>query len=253
MNLTHTERAERREAFRRMSAAQKAEYIASYYKLPIVLTLLFAYVLCYGAYRHFSRKEVALYVMCANVAVSDGTADVLSEGFLRFRGMDVRKNETYLYHNLYFSDNPSLANHEYAYASRLKLLAAVNAEQADVVLMNREAYRLLSEGGYLLELSSCLSGSNPDLYRRLRPCLVENKVILEDNGIEVALGEADSYRAAEICQTNALDVSRFPAFLDANFTDSVFLGVIRNSPRVAVAMEYIAYLDGTAARDSGGN
>ena len=243
MKLTSEERAERREAFRRMNAAEKADYIFSYYKLPIILAFLFAYVLCYGAYRHFSRKEVALYVACANVAVSEDMADILSEGFVRFRGMNVRKSETYVYHNLYLSENPSLANHEYAYASRLKLLAATNAEQMDVVLMNREAYNLLSENGYLLDLSACLSQENPNLYQRLQRRLVENKVILEDNGVEVALGKAENYRATAIREKNALDISQFPVFVNAGFTDSIFLGVIRNSPRIAADLEYIAYLE----------
>ena len=243
MKLTASERAERREAFRGMNAADKIDYILSYYKLPVILALLLAYILCYGAYRHFSRKEVALYVACANVAVSEDMAEILSEGFVRFRGMNVRKNETYLYQNLYLSDNPALANHEYAYASRLKLLAAVNAEQMDVVLMNREAYRLLSENGYLLELSTCLSQGNHNLYRRLQDCLMENKVILEDNGVEVTLGEAENYHETAIREKNALDISQFPVFLNAGFTDSVFLGVIRNSPRIAAALEYITYLE----------
>ena len=205
MKLTAQERADRREAFRRMSAAQKADYIFSYYKLPIVLTLLFAYILCYGLYRHFSRKEVLLYVACANVVISEDTAEALSEAFVRDSGKDVRKCEVFLYRNLYLSDNPTLANHQYAYASRLKLLAMIDAEQIDVVLMNQEAYDFLAENEYLAT---------------------------------VAHG------------TNAVNVSRFPVFQNADFTDSVFLGVIPNSPRMASALEYIAYLESGRAYDS---
>lgn len=198
MRLTARERADRRKAFRRMGAAQKADYIFSYYKLPIVLTLLFAYILCYGLYRHFSRKEVLLYVACANVVISEDTADALSEAFVRYSGQDVRKYEVSLYRNLYLSENPTLANHQYAYASRLKLLAMIDAEQVDVILMNREAYDFLSEKGYLATIAY---------------------------------------------QTDAVDVSRFPVFQGADFTESVFLGVIPNSPRIATAMKYIAYLE----------
>ena len=193
MKLTAQERADRREAFRRMSAAQKADYIFSYYKLPIVLTLLFAYILCYGLYRHFSRKEVLLYVACANVVISDDTAEALSEAFVRYSEKDVRKCEVSLYRNLYLSEDPTLANHQYAYASRLKLLAMIDAEQIDVVLMNQEACTLLSEKGYLA--------------------------------------------------TDAVDVSSLPVFQNAGFTDSVFLGVIPNSPRMTTARNYLAYLE----------
>ena len=163
-----------------------------------MLGLLFAYVLCYGLYRHFTRKEILLYVACANVVVSEETAEALSEGFVRHSGQDVRKCEVSLYQTMYLSENPTLANHEYAYASRLKLLAAIDAEQLDVVLMNQEAYDFLSEKEYLAEIAY---------------------------------------------QTDAVDVSRFPVFQDAGFTDAVFLGVIPNSPRMSAALEYIAYLE----------
>lgn len=243
MKLTARERADRREAFRHMSAAQKADYIFSYYKLPIVLTLLFAYVLCYGLYRHFTRREVLLYVACANVAVSEDTADALSEAFVRDSGDNVRKCEVSLYQNLYLSENASLANHEYAYASRLKLLAAVGAEQVDVVLMNKEAYNILSESGYLAELPSLVSQSSTSLYEHLAPYFVQNQVILEDNSLELALSETETYQAVTVREKNALDVSQFPVFANAGFADPIFLGVISNSPRIAAAMRYIAYLE----------
>lgn len=238
MKLTASERVERREAFRRMSAADKIDYILSYYKLPIILALLFAYILCYGAYRRFSRKEIPLYVACANVALNEDAAEALSNGFIRASGGDERKETVFLYRNLYLSDNPTLANHEYAYASRLKLLAATDAEQADIILMNREAYDLLSKSGYLLNLSSGLLDGDPNL----REFLTANQVILADNGLDLALGETESYRATTIYEENALEVSQFPFFLNAGFTDSIFLGVIQNSPRLDNVMKYIAYL-----------
>lgn len=237
MKLTASERAERREAFRRMGAAGKIDYILSYYKLPIILSLLFAYALCYGAYRHFSQKESLLYVACANVALNEDMAETLSDGFVRACGGDERKETVFLYRSLYLSDEPTLANHEYAYASRLKLLAATDAEQVDIILMNREAYDLLSQSGYLLNLSGLL-----DRAPNFREFLTANQVILTDNGLDLALGEAEYYRATTIYEENALEVSQFPFFLNAGFTDSIFLGVIPNSPRLDNVMKYIAYL-----------
>ncbi|MBQ9617073.1 MAG: hypothetical protein IJR48_01805 [Oscillibacter sp.] len=236
MRLTAAERAERREAFRRMGAAEKVDYIFSYYKLPIVLALLFAYVLCYGAWRHFSRKEVLLYVACANVALGEDMQEALCDEFVRASGGDTRTQTVYLYRELYLSGDPALVNHEYAYASRLKLLAAIDARQLDLVLMNREAYNLLSEGGYLLELSSRLDSEG------LRGFLTENRVILQDNSLDIALGEAETYQATVVQEANALEVTQFPLFRDAGFTDSVFLGVLPDSPRMSAALDYIAYL-----------
>ena len=238
MKLTASERAERREAFRRMSATDKIDYIVSYYKLPIILTLLFAYALCYGAYRHFSRKEILLYVACVNVALNEDMAAALSNGFVRASDGNVRTETVFLYRNLYLSDNPTLANHEYAYASRLKLMAAIDAGQVDIILMNREAYDLLSERGYLLNLSSALLDEVPNFHG----FLTANKVILEDNALDLSLGKTEYYRATTIYEENALEVSQFPFFLNADFTDAIFLGVIPNSPRLDNVMKYIAYL-----------
>ena len=238
MKLTASERAAWREAFRRMSAADKIGYIFSYYKLPVILTLLLVYVVCYGTYRHFARKEILLYVACANVALNEDTAEMLSNGFVRAFGGDVRTETVFLYRNLYLSDNPALANHEYAYASRLKLLAATDTQQVDLILMNREAYNLLSESGYLLNLSSGPLGKDPNF----REFLTANQVILQDNSLDFALGEAEDYHAESVNEENALEVSRFPLFLNAGFTDPIFLGVIPNSPRIDAAMKYLAYL-----------
>ena len=41
-----------------------------------------------------------------------------------------------MYSALYLSDDPEAENHEYAYASQLKLMGAINAGSLDVVLMN---------------------------------------------------------------------------------------------------------------------
>ena len=245
MKLTPQERSARREAFRRMNAAQKVDYIFSYYKLPIVLTIVFIAVLCQGLYRHFSRKDVVLYLAYVNVSVSDDTAETLSDGFVRFSGLNTKKSEVYTYQSLYLSDDPSLANHEYAYASRLKILAAVNAAKMDVVLMNREAYDLLSGSGYLMELPDVLSQTSPELYQQIQNSLSQNRVILEDNSLELALGEAENYHVEEIYETNALDITRFPVFEGTDFTDSVYLGIFPNSPRMTAAVQYIAYLKNT--------
>ena len=162
--------------------------------------------------------------------------EALCDEFVRASGGDTRTQTVYLYRELYLSGDPALVNHEYAYASRLKLLAAIDARQLDLVLMNREAYNLLSEGGYLLELSSRLDSEG------LRGFLTENRVILQDNSLDIALGEAETYQATAVQEANALEVTQFPLFRDAGFTDSVFLGVLPDSPRMSAALDYIAYL-----------
>ena len=241
MSLSKKEKAARRAAFQRMTPAGKAEYIYTYCKLPILLGLIALYLAGSAAYRQLAKKEVVLYMAHINISVGDELEARLTGGFLSASGTDPKRAEIDLSRGLYLSDHPSLENHEYQYASSLKLMAAINAEQLDVVLMNQEAYDIFSRKGYLLDLSGLLA-SDGALYRRLEPHLAVNTVILEDNSIEYTLNQAEQYRAVTEEAANGLDLSQFPLFQGAGFSEPVYLGVVGNSPRLPAVVQYIAYL-----------
>lgn len=242
MKLSAQERAAWKAAFRQMSLAEKLAYILSYYKLPLVLGLIAVVVLASVVSHTLTRKENLLYVAYVNVSAGDNLNALLSDGFVAYAGADPKKNRVYTYTGLYLSENPAPENHEYSYASRLKVLGAVNAKQLDVVLMNRESYDIFSGSGFLLPLSDFIAENAPALYGELAACLVENDVILEDNAIEYNLNEADSYRAMTEASANALELSGFPALAGAGFSDAVYLGVIANSQRLPACLDYITYL-----------
>ena len=246
MKVSPEERAARRTAFRQLPLSGKLEYIYMYYRLPIALGLIALMILTVAVSKALTKKEVTLYLGYVNVAVGDELREKMSEGFVAASGMDTRKNEVYVYTGLYLCEDPAAANHQYSYASRMKIMAAVNAKQLDVVLMNREAYDIFSRSGYLLELPPALEELLPELYGALEPYLQKNDVILEDNEIEYRLNEADEYRETTRSETNALDISDFPGV--AEFSDTVYFGVIANSPRLPAALGYAAYL----FSDSGG-
>ena len=231
MKLSPEEKAARKAAFRAMSPAQKLDHVFTYYKWPILLALVALLVLGSAAHRALTRKEPALYLAFANVTVGDELEARLLASCPDGNG----SGEVYLYRDLYLSENADMLNHEYAYASRMKLMGAVTAGKLDLVLMNREAYDLLSQSGYLLELSSVLPEA-------ARPYLTENAVVLSDNAIEYQLGEAASHEVTMQTAANGLDVSAFPAFAAAGFSDAVYLGVIGNTPRLPACVRYIAAL-----------
>lgn len=241
MKLSRKERDERKESFRKMSPSQKADHLYTYYKLPIFLALLAFALLCSFVYRQLTKKEVFLYSAHINVSVGDDLDKQLNEGFIAFTGADPRKSEVYLFRGMYLSDDASDENHQYGYASRIKLLASIESKQLDVVLMNREAYDIFSHNGYLLELPDFLSNDAAQ-YQFLEPYLTSNTVILEDNAVEYNLREADKYVAVTEEVPNAIDISTFPLFLEAGFPDTVYFGVIANSPRQSAILQYIAYL-----------
>lgn len=240
MKLPEHERAAHRAAFAQMSWGERAEYIFAYYKLELVIALIIIVALGSGIKYAITHKDAVLYVAYTNVSVSEEMDGRLGAGYLAARGIDERRNEVYLYRGLYLSENPSSSDHQYAYASRLKVLAAVDAQQLDIVLMNQESYDLLSAGGYLLDLDA-LAQSDPAFAEVAAGLLVENTVVLEDNALEVELGEADVYEAVTEDVVNAIDVTDAFGGRDA-LTGNIYLGIIGNSPRTDEALAYIAYL-----------
>ena len=212
MKLPEKEKAAQRAAFRAMSPAKKAEHIFTYYKWPILLGLLALLILGSAVYRQFTRKEPVLYLALVNVA------------------------EVYLYPDLYLSDEADTINHEYAYASKMKLTGAISAQKLDLALMNREAYDIFSAQGFLLELSAL-----PD---ELSPLLTENEVVVSDNSVDVLLGNEQEERRVTKKAANALAVSTLPLFRDAVFDGELYLGVLANSPRQEESLAYLRYVSG---------
>lgn len=243
MKPTRRERGALKAAFQRMSLADRADYIWTYYKLPIALGLAALFLLCSTVYCQITKKEAVLYSAHINVSAGEALESQLDGGFVSSIGASPQKAEIYLYRGIYLSDDPSPENHQYGYASKLKLTAAIEAKQLDVVLMNREAYDIFSQNGYLLDLRKLLA-SNAPLYQVLESQLTANTVILEDNAIEYSLNETSQYQVATEEVANGLEISASPMFQAAGFSEPVYLGVIANSPRIPTVMQYIGYLTG---------
>ena len=241
MRLTSEDRAARKDSFRKMSPGEKADYLYTYFKLPIFLGLLALALLCSTVYRQLTKKSVVLYSAHINVAVGDTLESYLNTDFISSIGENPQKAEVGLYQGIYLSDAPAQEDHQYSYASRMKVTAAIEAKELDVALMNQEAYDIFSRSGYLYELPDLLTG-NVGLLNSVEPYLTTNIVILEDNAIEYQLGEAARYEATTQEAVNGMEVSALPVFAQAGFPDHIYLGVIANSPRLSSALQYIEYL-----------
>lgn len=234
MKRSPEEIAALRESFRKMDTPHKIEHIYTYHKWTILLVLIALYVLGSTVHRQLTKKDVPLYLGFVNVSVGENLQQTMTDGFLEYRNMDLQKNEVQVYTGLYLSDNASEEDHQYAYASRMKIMAAVNAKSLDVVLMNGEAYNLLSQSGYLLPL-----GNLPET---LTPYLTENEIILKSNAIDVQLNTAEDYQIVTETAANGLDVSQFPLFRDAGFDGTVYMGVIANTLHWDEVAAYLQYL-----------
>ena len=242
MILSEQEKAAHLAAFKNMSPSKKLEHVFTYYKLPIFLILLACVVLGSVIHRSLTHKQPLLHLALVNVSVSDDTKKLLTSDFLTYADADPKKNEVYLYQNLYLSENADTLNHEYAYASKMKVTGAISAKQMDLVLMNREGYDIFSNNGYLLDLSESLSRYDGEFSTAMEQLLTENKVVISDNSLEVMLGVADEEQIITESVQNAINVSALPIFKTAAFDGDVYLGIIANSDRTDTALQYIGYL-----------
>ena len=247
MKLPEKEKAAYQAAFRKMSPAEKIDHIYTYYKWPIFLALAALIVLGSVLQRQLTKKEVVLYLASVNVAEGEDLAERLSDGFLDSIGANPKRQEIYWYQALYLSEDADVLNHEYAYASRMKFLGALETKKLDVMLMNREGYDLLSRNGYLLDLEETLSREDPALLERLRDQITVNQVTLLDNSLEYQLGEAEELEQVFLEAGNGLDLSDFPMIREAGFPDAVYLGIASNTERLETALAYLAYLTGDGA------
>ncbi len=209
----------KKEQWKQLDGKQKIQYIWDYYKFPIFVCLIFVYIIGYTIYGHFAKKDTMLYAALVNVSASEQLTAQLSDGFMDFMNTDTSKNDVQLYTGLYLTSNQDDPNHEYTYASRIKIMASIDGEQLDIVLMNKEAFDEFSQNGYLCNLEKLLYDSNPDTFEELKPYLVTNT----------------AYPAG-------LDMSQKGILKKAGFKEPVYLGVIANSPRMKQAVEYINYL-----------
>lgn len=225
-----------------MKTKQKLQYIWDYYKLPIAIICIAAYIVIYIIYGHYTHKDTTLYTALVNVTAGENLTDRLSNDFLQSQNIDTTKNTLNLYSNLYLTSDKDNIYHEYTYASRIKILATIDSEQLDIVIMNKEAFDAFSQNGYLCNLDRLLAKEEPKLYEKLKPFLVKNISILEDNAIDLIFDDSLTYSAKTEKYSMGLDLSASPAIQEAGFGETVYLGVIKNTPRKDIVMEYIKYL-----------
>ncbi len=231
-----------REKLKNLHGLKKVQYIWDYYKLPMVVLCIFLYIIAYSLYRHFAHKETVLYTALVNVSASESLTAQLSTDFLDYLEKDTSQNTIQLYTGLYLTDDETNPYHEYTYASRMKILAAIDGEQLDVVLMNKEAFDAFSQNGYLCDLLELLSDIDTVLLNEWKPYLVTNTIILEDNSVDLQFDPSIPYQAVTEEHPVGLDMSQSGLIGEAMFDDTVYLGIIANSPRKETAIDYIKYL-----------
>ena len=208
----------------------------------MIILCIVVYVIGYAVCGHITKKNTVLSVAFVNVAPGDALSEQLGSGFLTAQQIDPKKNEVYLYTGLYLTDNENDPNHQYTYASRMKILGAIDSESLDVVLMNKEAFDAFSQNGLLCNIEELLLQNDKELFQDISLCLQTNTVILEDNSIDLYFDDTVTYSAETEEYFMGLDISQFPCIKNAQLNGTVYLGVIANSPHADESVQYIRYL-----------
>lgn len=155
---------------------------------------------------------------------------------------DVSGRQVRLYAGWYLTDDPSNEQYEYVYATRMKVLACIDDGQLDVVLMDQEAFDAFAQNGYLSNLETFLAEEAPELLDSLQPFFVDNIEILEDNAQDVALDPSLEYDSVTDSYPMAISLDDAPLIAEAGFSDTVYFGILKNTPRREMAATYLDYL-----------
>ena len=193
---------------RSLHGRKRWEHIWAYYKLPIIGILIVLYIFGYAAYRHFTKKEAVLYVNLVDISAGSDLTGQLTDGFAQYAHL-TKKQQVNLLTGLIINETAN-ADEQYVYASELKLLAAVSAQQLDVILMDTAARDQLQDEEYFLDLRT----------------------------LDADFSSLDELSADGV----TLDISDTPLIAQAGFEESVYLGVIANAPHPERAAAYIRYL-----------
>ena len=143
-----------------------------------------------------------------NISAGSDLTGQLTDGFAQDAHL-TKKQQVNLLTGLIINETAN-ADEQYVYASELKLLAAVSAQQSDIILMDASA----------------------------RDQLQREKNFLDLRTLDADFGSLDELSADGV----TLDISDTPLIAQAGFEESVYLGVIANAPHPERAAAYIRYL-----------
>lgn len=221
---------------------KKLEYIWNYYKLPLFILFIAVYIILYTIFRSVTAKIPEIYLGFVNVSAGNTLETALTDDFLTSLDTGNPKSSVYKYQGLLLSENVSSDDIAYVQASQMKILAAIDGQLMDVVLMDQEAFDAFAQNGYLCNMEEFLSTCAPDACEALSDYLTDNIEILSDNSDEIIFHPEVQYHSEYTEYPMALELSFCQPIAKAGFRDSIYLGIIRNCARCETAGKYVEYL-----------
>jgi hypothetical protein len=224
-----------------LKGTAKLRFIWDYYKIPIFLICVCVYAAGYIVWRNVTAEFPQLYLAYVNVEAGEALDRQLTEGFIDYLQPREKRSTVKAARNLAITDDLLNVDGSYVYASQVKILSAIDNQQLDVVLMNKEAFDAFSQNGFLADLNSFAKEHE---LTDLEPYFIDNIEILSDNMTDVMTDPTVEYHSETTSYPMGIDVSEFPCIKEAGFPDHVYLGIIANTERADKAAAFVTYLAG---------
>lgn len=202
--------------FRELSFQKKLVYIWDYYKFVIAL-LICLIAAGYSILSHILAPDPSLYIGFVNVGIGDKLKSQIITDY---------PDKILTYENLILTDETDKENVQYVYASQTKILATIDGELFDLVILDEEALSAFGQNGYLMNMKAYMEENLPELASSLDQAYVTN--------IDLSEEKAEEYPMA-------IDISSCPAIQKAGFTEPVYLAIIGNTPRSEEIKAYLTF------------
>ena len=228
---------------RTLRGRKRIEYIWNYYKVPLGVMLVGIYIICWMVYHNMTARIPEFYVSFVNVSAGETLYQELTDDFLPELDTGNARSSIYTYRDLLLTANVDSSNMSFVQACQMKILAAINGQTMDVVFMDQEAFDAFAQNGYLYNIEDFLQEYAPNQLDSLRDYMVSNIEILSDNHTEMYFNPDVKYESTYTEYPMALNLSFCPPVTGAGFGQDIYIGIIRNCPRLDRAGLYISYLD----------
>lgn len=209
-----------------MSAGDRASYIWTYYKIPIIIGVVILCFIGYWIAGWITRTNEILYTGSVNLVLSEEQQYALTDAYTSDPSRGFGKRDRVSFTDMGFiSDDPNAWASPVAGATQVKLLASIAADQLDVVFMDQAAFDMFSADDALLDLKELagISGS-----------FVENTV----SGVE---GE-DGEKSPDTLKWLGIDMTDNPLIKGAGFDGPVYAGILAQSSRIDESIDYLQYV-----------
>lgn len=218
--IMHNNLQKEKKKLKEMTFKKKCEYIWEYYKVHIIVTLifiLFSSSLGYSIYQNVKYDDILTSAIINN-SMSDENRNYISNGFAEYYELD-KESETLLFDDTFHIDLDT--PNESTYASTQKFAAMVAAKSMDTTIADISFFENYADEGTFYDLSTLLP---EDLYAELENYLYYTK---DEEGKEKPFG---------------LNLSSSHLVKGAGlYINPPILSVVINSKHPDVAIEFIKY------------